>query len=34
VRVKPTGKGGQIVIDYYSNEELHRLVEQIKGVSE
>lgn len=34
VRVKPAGKGGQIVIDYYSNEELHRLVEQIKGVSE
>ena len=34
VRVKPAGKGGQIVIDYYSNEELHRLVEQIKGESE
>jgi ParB family chromosome partitioning protein len=31
VKVKPAGKGGRIVIEYYSHEELDRLVEQIKG---
>ena len=31
VRITPTGKGGKIIIEYYSNEELDRLVEQIKG---
>ena len=31
VRIKPAGAGGQIVIEYYSAEELTRLVDQIKG---
>ena len=31
VKIKPAGAGGQIVIDYYSGEELARLVDQIKG---
>jgi ParB family chromosome partitioning protein len=31
VRIKPAGAGGQIVIEYYSAEELARLVDQIKG---
>jgi ParB family chromosome partitioning protein len=31
VRIKPAGVGGQIVIEYYSAEELARLVDQIKG---
>ncbi|MEY4666948.1 MAG: hypothetical protein RIQ87_728 [Chloroflexota bacterium] len=31
VKVKSTGAGGQIVIEYYSAEELERIVEQLKG---
>ncbi|MEY4045985.1 MAG: hypothetical protein RIR19_454 [Chloroflexota bacterium] len=31
VKVKPNGRGGQIVIDYYSNEELERLIDVMKG---
>jgi len=31
VKVKPNGSGGQIVIDYYSNEELERLIDVMKG---
>ncbi|MGI9096238.1 MAG: ParB/RepB/Spo0J family partition protein [Candidatus Limnocylindrus sp.] len=31
VKVKPNGRGGQIVIDYYSNEELDRLIDVMKG---
>jgi len=31
VRIKPTGAGGQIAIEYYSAEELARLVDQIRG---
>ena len=33
VRIKPAGAGGQIVIEYYSADELTRLVDQIKGES-
>ena len=31
VKVKPNGPGGQILIDYYSNEELERLIDVMKG---
>ena len=31
VKVKPNGPGGQILIDYYSNEELERLIDLMKG---
>ena len=31
VKVKPNGRGGQILIDYYSNEELERLIDVMKG---
>ena len=31
VKVKSSGRGGQIVIDYYSNEELERLIDVMKG---
>jgi len=31
VKVKPNGTGGQILIDYYSNEELERLIDLMKG---
>ena len=31
VKVKSTGTGGQIVIEYYSAEELERIIEQLKG---
>ena len=31
VTVKSSGNGGQIVIDYYSNEELDRLIDVLKG---
>ncbi len=31
VQIKPKGKGGRIFIDYYSNDELERLIHHLRG---
>ncbi|MCX7599683.1 MAG: hypothetical protein N2512_12575, partial [Armatimonadetes bacterium] len=31
VRIKPRGRGGVVEVEYYSDEDLTRLVEQIAG---